>query len=331
MICEPTVKRIFIVLCLLLACQVHAGSATNSSFSLIAELLYWELREGSDENWSQNITQKGVEQSATLHEAPFSSSPGFRVGFAYDAPSDAWNSALYYTYFRTNAKDSASGNVYSAYLGNFFACNPDGKDYGPFYDSAKVDWDFSFHSVDLEFGRNFVIDRILTVRPFVGLKAAVIKQDIDSHWFGPKEEVGGIIVPITAFSTAREKIKNDFWGIGPVLGLDTTWPLLDSLSIIGNFSGALMWGHWTFDDHYVNDGGTSIRIDTQDHTSAATMARGLLGLEWAKEFSRTSLSVHLVYEAQVWFDQVQYYNYNMGRLSNLMSLQGSSLGFRLNY
>lgn len=324
-------KRIFLIVFLVTASQSFAAHTADSPFSIIAEVLYWQLREGSDENWAQNISPKGAEQSVTIYDAPFSSSPGFRAGFAYEEPSGAWGAAMFYTYYQTSAKDRASGNVYSAYLGNFFACNTDGENFGPFYDSAKVDWDFSFHTIDLELGRKFVIDRMLSIRPFVGLKAAIIKQDIDSHWYGPKEEIAGIIVPIDTFDTARERISNDFWGIGPTLGFDTIWPVYESINIIASLSGALMWGHWTFSDHYVNDGGASIHIKSEDHNEAATMARGFLGLEWSKEFSRTALSVHLVYEAQVWFDQVQYYNYNMGRLNNLMSLQGSSLGLRLSY
>lgn len=298
---------------------------------MFAELLYWQLNEVSDENWSQNLPPSGDYQAVTLHNVPFKLDPGVRLGIIYDTPSGVWDTSLYYTYYQTSANDRAEGHVYSPYLGNFFANNANGSDFGPYYDNAKLDWDFAFHTIDLELARHFVIDNALNLRPFIGLKAAVIRQEIDSHWYGPNDSTG----PINTFTTARERITNNFWGVGPSLGLDSTWRLYQSinksLNIIASLSGAVMWGHWSFSDHYENDTPVSIKIKNSDINDAAPMGRGVLGLEWTMQYSEAALSIYLAYEAQVWLDQVQYYNYNMGKLDNLMSLQGGTLGVRLNY
>lgn len=330
------VKHFFLILFVLFASQLYAAPSEQTPVSAYVELLYWQLTEGSDENWSQNIPPKGAEQSIKLFDAPFKWEPGFRLGISYDAPESHWDTAVYYTNYQTNASNHASGDIYSAFLGNFFANNTDGANFGPFYDSANIKWDFAFHALDLELGRLFNIDRILTLRPFVGLKAALITQDINSKWYGPKTtDAFGIIIPITTFTSASEKIENNFWGVGPAFGVDSTWPLYESanqqLSIIANVSGALMWGRWTFSDKYQNNTPVTIDVKTGDTDDASTIARGVVGLEWSKQFTQMALSVHLAYEAQVWFDQVQYYNLNMGRLNNLMSLQGGNLGVRLNY
>lgn len=331
------VKRLIWIVMFALASNAKATALDREGHTFaFAELLYWQMREGSSENWSQDITPKGATQSTTLYDAPFDFNPGFRIGVGYEAPSHAWNTVLSYTNYQNKAENHASGDIYSAYLGNYFANNTNGANFGPFYDSANLDWDFSFQTIDIELGRRFIIDKILTVRPFVGLKTAFIDQVIDSHWYGPKTtDIFGTIIPITTFSQAREKITQNFWGVGPSLGLDTTWPVYQSLhqyfSLIGNLSGAVMWGHWSFSDTYENNTPVTISVNSTDFSGAETMARGILGVEWGSQMSRIDLKVRLSYEAQVWFEQMQYYNYNMGRLSNLMSLQGANLGLYLTF
>jgi hypothetical protein len=336
MVCKLTMKWIFSAYCLLIASAASASLSSPEGFFAQGELLAWQLREGSDENWAQDIPPKSAEQSITLYDAPFEWKPGFRLGFGYQAPNHHWDTALYYTDYRTQASNKAAGDITSAYLGNFFANNTNGSDFGPFYDTAKIKWHFAFQSLDFELGRVFNFDNVLRLRPFVGLKAALITQDIDSDWFGPKTvDAFGNIIRITTFSSASEKIENNFWGIGPVLGLNSTWPLYQkenhSLSIVGNASGALMWGRWTFSDQYQNNTPLTVDVDTGDLTDAATMVRGVLGLEWSEKMKDTVLGISLTYESQIWFDQVQYYDLNMGKLDNLMSLQGGNLAVKLIY
>jgi len=92
-----------------------------------------------------------------------------------------------------------------------------------------------------------------------------------------------------------------------------------------------MWGHWTFSDVYENNIPTIIHIYNRDINSAATMLKGLLGIEWSGCIIGAQTNIRLGYEAQVWFNQLQYYNYNMGKLNNLMSLQGAVLDFSINF
>lgn len=325
MILKRNFNQFLLILLLLTCAQIFCASALAARGTVFAELLYWQPREGGDENWSQNIDPKGPEQSITLYPAPLEFNPGFRVGIGDDI-------ALYYTYFQTSAENHSSGNIYSAYLGNYFANNTDGAKFGPLYDSAKTDWDYSFQTLDVELGHTFLIDKILSLRPFVGLKAAWIEQTIDTEWFGPKTtDIFGSIIPITTFTTASEDLSQTFWGVGPFVGLDTTWPLSASdqnqFNIIGNLSAGLMWGHWSFSDKYVNDTPVSITVKTDSFYGAETVIRGILGVEWTHPFSDQSLTVRLNYESQFWLNQIQYYTLSTGRMNNLMSLQGANLGF----
>ena len=317
----------------------HAVPPTLTSF---AELLTFKLTQGSAENWAQEITPLGsgsLAGTARLVDAPFDWSSGMRAGLQRSSPAHGTAIRFYYTYFGTSATNHAAGEVYSAFLGNFFADNPDGTGFGPKYRSADVDWDVQFHTIDLELERTFIISPALVLRPFVGVKSAIIRQDIDSRWHGPIDSTGHDY----QFTSATETLKQDFWGIGPAVGCDAMVPLsitpTHTLHAYFTPSAALMYGNWNFSEVYQTDGPTSTTIPTPSTIAinedpihgAATMLRLALGVEWEQPGHRVSTRVRLGYEAQVWLNQMQFYSYNMGRLNNLMSLQGGVLEFGLTY
>ena len=286
-----------------------------------ADVLLWTVREGAAENWAQNIVSGGNQVgNATLIGAPFDWTAGFRVGTGVHREG-GFDTTLYYTNFHTSARNQASGEIYSALLGNFFMDNTDGGSFGPHYLHASVLWDFNFHSIDFEFGRSHKVGTNLELRPFLGLKAAIIKQSIKTRWLGPIDTPDHTYT----FTSATEDLNLDFWGIGPSLGVTIAMPLREressSLKLFGTPSAAIMFGRWNCREVYENDE-AQIAVDTSPITGAATMLRGVIGLEWERRSTRMTSTVRFGYEAQVWLNQMQFYSYNMGRLNNLMSLQG---------
>lgn len=305
--------------------NAHADYSDSSFF--FSEALVWKLREGSDDNWAQEISPAGTtERTAKIFGVPFKWSPGFRLGIGYNNCYNDWDSIFSYTWFQTKGSSQAaatSGGIFSPFLGNFYINNTNGAGIrGPDYRSASIQWKVLFNVCDLEVGRTLQIDEFFKLRPFIGIKGGSINQNINSNWENP--------TVATTFTSATENLKNNFLGIGPSLGLNTTWSLCSTpkfgFNLFGNFSGALLWGHWRFKDVYTNNTPASVSVNVRPVNGAATMARGLLGIEWVGCVAGANMAVRLGYEAQVWFNQVQYYSLNMGRLNNLMSLQGGVLG-----
>ena len=123
--------------------------------------------------------------TATLVDAPFDWRTGFRVGMGIER-NDGFDMTLYYTNFCTSATSQASGEVYSAFLGNFYIGNTDGSRLRSVLSpGADIFWDFDFHSIDLEISHKWTIGTNLELQPFLGLKAAIIKQSIKSNWYNP--------------------------------------------------------------------------------------------------------------------------------------------------
>ena len=327
-------KRILLSL-LIFTSQSFGVQYKNNNINVFSELLIWQVREGGDDNWGQQIGPVAKNQQVQLLDVPFKWNPGFRIGIGYDAKENPWNILLYYTWYKTQGTSQAStttDEIHSAFLGNFYANNTDGAGLsGPFYHQAGLQWDILFNTLDLEFGRNINIQQLLNIRPFLGIKAGLINQAINTSWQTPftKDALSGAITPITTFSSATEDVTNNFKGIGPSAGLDTTWHLFEtskhSFNLIGNASGAILWGAWTLTDVYHNNTPLSSTIMNDSLSTAASMARGYLGVEWTGVFMNSDLNFRLGYEGQVWFNQMRYYSFDMGKQNAPLMLQGGVL------
>lgn len=316
---------------------VHAFQRTEGSSFVSFNLLHWQVREGGDDDVGELISPVGTANpTVILLNAPFKWNTGFRLGGGYLSP-EQWDSVIYFTSYRTKAVNqvSAPGQVYAPYIGNFFQNNTNGKNNGPFYNASNLRWTIDYKIFDLELGRSFMIDNILTLRPFVGLKGGTINQRINTGWQGPNTLVAKVPVPITSFNAATENLTNYFTGIGPSFGLNTTWPIVKfsqgSFNLVGDFSAAFLWGLWRFSDRYQTDGPYAVTVTVDDVNGAAPMTRAYVGLEWIRSFSEKAITLSLGYEAQIWFDQIQFNSLNSGRLNDIMSLQGCVLNFSVNF
>lgn len=292
----------------LIALMAFFPFAVHGTFEVSGEVMVWTTREAGTDCWAEVITTQGFNLLNDLREVHFDWDAGFRVGVGY---FDQWDTQLLYTRFYTLGKDqvlSEPGTVHSTFTGNFYIDNPTGSGIsGPAYDAANIHWTIDFNIFDWELGHKFCPSRSLVLRPYLGIKGGRIDQTIRSQW-------------INASFVGNENLKNHFWGIGPQLGISTDWKLLDSFSLISDFTGALMWGHWSLGDHFSNSVGQQVAINLHTITSGATMVRGYLGFQWEV----CHFTAKLGYEMQVWLDQLQFYSFTGGRLDNALTLQGGT-------
>lgn len=320
-------------------CEIPNGSTrsnpSSSSFDVFADLLVWRAAESGSDNWAEVINSNGTVTKCDIREIEFDWNAGFRVGIGYGMKRDQWDTQFYYTRFNTQGNDRVSsnpGSVFSAYLGNFYIDNPTGAGIaGVAYQKASAHWSIEFNMFDWELGRAFWVSTALSVRPFIGLKGGWIDQSIDTKWEIPS------VSTVDFFNVGTENLKNDFWGIGPSIGVNTEWEMFagqnHSFALFGDFSGAIMWGHWKFGDLYKNDGFQEVSVRLAPISGGASMFRSVMGLEWDAKCcsNRFHFSTKLGYEMQFWLDQLQLYLFDTGRLSNVLTLQGGTLEFRFDF
>ena len=184
--------------------------------------IFWTVREGAAKT-AQIITPQSIGWTnigtATVIDAPFDWRAGLTSGGGVQR-NDGFDMTLYYTNLHSSARSQASGEVYSAFTGNFYIDNTDGSDYGPHYHDASIFWDFDFHTIDFEIGRNFAIGRNLECGPFLGLKTAIIDQSIQSNWRNPIDTVSGTVPHIYNFTSATEDMKSGVLGNRSLSGRD---------------------------------------------------------------------------------------------------------------
>lgn len=305
----------------------------NTSFDIFADLLVFCAQESGSDNWAEVINATGSTTVCDIKDVRFGWNVGFRVGLGYGMCHDEWDTQLYYTRFSTQGNDHISsnpGSIFSPFLGNFYVDNPGGAGIsGIAYQRASILWKVRFNMFDWELGRSFWVSHALSLRPFIGLKGGWIHQLIHTKWQNPH------LSGAEFFHTGKEDLKNNFWGLGPCGGLKTKWNLVvyqnHSFSLLGDLSGAIMWGHWTFGDQFTNDIQQEVSVKLSNLNSGATMLRTFMGFGWDASFCQFHFSTKLGYEMQFWLDQLQFYSFDTGRLSNELTLQGGTLEFCVDF
>ena len=296
------------------------GHSNNINMSV--DFLYWTIKEdgiGSD-NWAQIATvESGNTTVLDVQTLSFNYAPGFRVGIGYDLPYDNWDTRLSYTWYRTHANDhiSTSGEITSPFFGNFYASNYK-------YKKASIHFSLLLNMFDWELGRKCQVSNGLSIRPFLGLKGGWINQTIKTKWSNPT-------------LSAKENIKNDFWGVGPSGGLNTQWRISGNecqfFSLIGDFSGALMWANWSIPDKYTNSKPQEVTIRFEEFYSASLMFQTFMGFGWQRNFYKDAFrfSLRAGYELQFWLEQFQVNDWNVGKLNNQLTLLGGTIDFRFDF
>lgn len=186
--------------------------------SFKAELLYWRPElcglEGAFGNTTILTTVNGNTTTTRVKESSKKPSnkwsPGFRVGA--DIAMNCVDVELDWTHFdgRSNFRD---------YL-------------------QHGRWKIKYDAIDLTFGREFCVASCFYLKPFIGLRATKIHQRLKSHLvtlFTPA--IAGNSTVIT-----DKNDKEDFWGIGPEIGLYADWNLGCNFSLYGKFDVVSYYG-----------------------------------------------------------------------------------------
>ena len=221
---------------------------------------------------------------------------GFRIFGGYTWSPDMWDIKGRWTWFLNKEFDSqTSGTLFPLWT------HPDQDGTAI---SGTAFWQLQFNSIDVEFGKTFKPGQFFTLRPFTGVKGAIVDQNMNANYVG----TGVTDSPLGRGIT----MSNDFGGIGLRSGFDSAWDLGSGFSIIGKASGSILWGR--FKVHYLSLGAdpspatTTIANVRDQFNSTKAVLEAALGLNYhTAELLGDDypLDFYVMYEDQEWFGQNQ--------------------------
>ncbi len=258
------------------------------NWSLSVSALFWQAQEDGLDYMIKNESGLAfVNNNGSVKRVDPDWDWGFRLGLGYRSNCDM-DFRLNWTWFCTDGTDSTSADFPA---GLFHVWTIPGSSLTP-ATQAKAKWDLKLNIIDLEMGAPLSPTCYLDIRPFIALSTAWIDQklNIDSS--------GGVSTGGAALTVLDDAIrmKNDFWGIGPKIGLDTDWCIGCGFSIFGNIDLSLLYGRFDIDQ--------TESILFENLTPATTYLDLKNDKFW---LSRASLDIILGVKWEYWFCCDSYY------------------------
>lgn len=263
---------------------------------------------------SEQLSSVSVLAKLSVVDPSFEYKPGFRIGLGYDAPSSSWNFQLAWT----RIHETVSSSVYNDAQGVVPLTLPIAVLLGLSESSssssaraiasqatlgsgARSHWNFEFDTIDMQIGRNCSVREGLDCFPYLGVKGALIKQNQRIEYLGFSYE--NIPLNVGNFK------KNNFYGIGPSFGLDSSWEFCPHWNLSSGVCGALLYGKFNVSEHPSETQGSQfIKVDSRNsrkHLLRPTIDANI-GLDWSGWIhNKCQMKVGVSYEVQYWWNQWQ--------------------------
>lgn len=308
------------------ATKVFMASQLKDSNRLFAtgEVLLWKAQQ-DDLGFAVKSSSTTSVQKGKTKDPKFNWDWGFRVGFGYNIPHDHWDIAGSYTQFQSQSHTEESAPTGGAVF-------PQWSINSGYATEAKAHWRLHLQLGDLELGRAIGVAKWLSLRPYIGVRGAWIFQKYNIEYSG------GSLVPVG--NEDEVSMRNNFWGVGARLGLDTLWGFGQGFSLFGDGSFSLLSGFFNVHQREQLENGTVTYLNVVSHpNTVVTMLDLALGFQYDAFFSHKKyhLGVKLGYEFNYLFDQNQFMQFISGSSGSFnrgdgdLSLMGVSLGFRFDF
>lgn len=274
-------------------------NSTGGGFLISADLLYWRpFESGLDrcvpEEVSNTIRPDGRVISTfngKSRDPHFKWSPGFRICAGYGFDCSHWDIGACWTHFHSHANSSNHGN--------------------------KVQWNINLDVIDILAGYKADLGPCFSLRPFFGIRGARIDQKLHLCQY-----------PSSSRSSRNEldiignHNKQDFSGIGPIIGLGGDWNIGCGFSLYA--SGAISWLYGRYDVRFTDFDDSIDAFDccyVKKHLNAnLAAADAALGIRWQTCFC---MDTRLV--LQLGLEHHRYFDYN--RMGNYGDLSFDGVNF----
>lgn len=279
-------------------CSLDFDFDICGDFFIAGEALYLRAYEGGlaglcdNAQITDSFESDGVISKAVGkgREPNFKWNPGFRVGAGYEFGDTKCDIGAYWTHY------------YSKTGGR------------------SPQWKLKFDVVDAVSSGRWDCSPYFVLSPFGGLRYARIHQTLHTHNI---TTINGDIS-----DTARGHLKERFFGIGPLFGVEGDYGVGCGFSLYGNISVAILYGTFHNRSHEIARFDTGRNIShTHNHLQACQpVVDAGFGIRW-----RACFCNGIILTLQLGAEQHRYFNHNQLCSYGDLSLDGGSLAIGLEY
>jgi hypothetical protein len=298
--------------------QVEGGC----NLFLFGDYLYWIAQEDSLYYAQAGVGSGSSEFDGHLKKVEPQWDSGLRIGAGVNFPKEGYDLLFTWTWFSTDASSKKEGSLLSLWA------HPDAPSTTTSH-FAKGKWDLDIQLFDLEWGRSSWFGGNFSLRPFFGVRALFLQQNLKN--FYAYDTIPTVI--------GKMHSASDFQGGGMRAGADVRFAFTHGFSLYGLASGSLLYGRFDADFRLTE---AQLAIGSgKDHFNKGISSLQLaLGLAWDTHFAsdRLHIEFHVGWEQNGWFsiNQMNHFMQQMGsgvyfQENSNLSLQGLVVGGRFDF
>jgi len=233
---------------------------------------------------------------------------GFKLAAGFNMPHDGWDLFLQWTRFYTDNNEhgvaaNPGGTIFPTFVNAALQVGGTPAPVTSGFQGASSYWKLKLNLIDLELGREFYVSKWLTLRPFGGLRSAWLRQRYNVHYNnGTVGTAGGQNLSVN--------LRNNFWGMGLLGGIDGKWGLGNGFNICSDLASSILLGHFKITEleRRITTSPYETRLNVQEKFRVARATLDMsLGFLFERTFAddRFGLMVKLAWEQHMFFDQNQ--------------------------
>ncbi|GAB4186788.1 MAG: hypothetical protein Tsb0015_04840 [Simkaniaceae bacterium] len=291
----------------------ECGECCGTGAFVQLSALYWHPKVGGTEfAYTDQDPQAQLPIKGQVKDMDFDWSWGLKAQIGYNSSNDGWDFLLNYTWFDSHGSASTSAGRSDTVipLRGTSSLTADQIGVFSFCQKAKSQFDFTFNAVDLEMGRHYFVSESLAFRPHIGVKSAWIDLEQITRYTGGRlvttsTPPGSPSLTGLGVNSVHVKDDNDFWGLGPRVGVNTNWYVGNGYSLFGDAAAAMLYGRYEVhhrERYSANKDINRIHLQANRHGFVPTM-QIMLGAEYDRYINndRNHIRIRLGFESQYYW------------------------------
>lgn len=294
-------------------------SPPTQEISFLADWIYLQPNETglayAIHNEDFNLLNDTLMGSGLAAEPKFHWHSGLRLGMDYKTPQDEWELLSLWTWYEGTGSDAQHSKTQApTILPTFIHPNVYNSQPVAACLSASADLSIHLNVLDLTLGKKCQMSKSLSIKPLFGLRNLWLNQSYSVEYdtlFDKTEEL--------ILSHYNTEIKNNYWGLGILGGVNSEWSIKWGLSLFGNCALSLLYGFFNtnYEESYTTPTGASRSVISEANSFRAgkPVLDMQLGLKWTSPYYKNRFKIDLQsgWEHHFFFSQNQIMRFTDGQ------------------